>query len=145
MCLQLALQMHTELQQPQPDWRWQNLPVLQSSLLPCPLLNKSAARVELLMFCIHLFFIQSDHVFWSISFSDVCLLFLPVFSYNPQHEQNLASCYYKCIISSLPLYAALPSFSQKLRKTIFLNTHFIIKLFFHSCTPLKTNSHSSWR
>lgn len=94
------------LQQPQADWRGQNLPMLPSSLLPCPLLNKSAARVELLVFCIHLFFIQSYNVFWSISFSDLYLLSLPVFSYNRQHEQNLASCCYICIISSLPLHAA---------------------------------------
>lgn len=49
------------LQQPPPGAD-KNLPLLQSSLLPCPLLNKSAAGVELPVFCIHLFFIQTSCV-----------------------------------------------------------------------------------
>lgn len=110
------------LQQPQPDWRWQNLPVLQSSLLPCPLLNKSAARVELLMFCIHLLFIQSYHIFleyflfWCV-FTIPPRLFLKLSAWA-KFSQLLLQTYYQFsspICSILPL----PSFSQKLRKTIF--------------------------
>lgn len=40
---------------------------------PLPPLNKAAAGVELLVFCIHLFSIQTSSVFQSISFSGTCL------------------------------------------------------------------------
>jgi len=40
---------------------------------PLPLLSKPEAGVELLVFCIHLFSIQTSSVFQSISFSGICL------------------------------------------------------------------------
>lgn len=105
MCLQLVLQMqHTDYSNLNQSGvhKESSLVAVLSASLPPP--NKSASAVELLVFCIHLFSIQTFSAFQSTSFSGIRLFsslsFLIIVGIGKIYPLTV-----KSLLSALPLHA----------------------------------------